>query len=125
MKKKLSRAKRRVKRSIVDKPARKYIFWVSDEFPWVYGGVGLLEDNGFARIPTQGVYVKPIRVMDVAEGEALAAVLGRLRAENETAHRLVNEGFFARLKAAAPWVVPVPKKKPSQVEPYPVSSSWR
>lgn len=122
MKKKPSKTKPRQKRSVVDTPARKYIFWTSDEFPYVFGGVGLLDDNGFARIPSQGVYVKPVRVMDVKEGETLAAVLGRLRAENETAHRLVNEGFSARLKAVAPWVVPVPKKKPSQVEPYPVSS---
>ena len=121
MKKKPSKAKQRVKRSIVDKPARKYIFWASDEYPYVYGGVGLLEDNGMARIPTQGVYVAPTKVMEVAEGEALAVLLGRLKRESEAAHRAVCEGFSARLKLTAGWVKPPIKKKPSQVEPYPVS----
>lgn len=116
-----ARAKQHVKRDSVDTPARKYVFWTSDEYPYVYGGVGLLEDNGFARIPTQGVYVKPVRVMEVAEGEALARTLGRLKQENETAAHLLNEGFSARLAQTAPWVRPTIKRPASQVEPYPVS----
>lgn len=124
MKKKPAKAKRRVKRSSVDTPARKYIFWASDEYPYVHGGVGLLEDNGMARIPTQGVYVAPTKVMEVAEGEALAVVLGRLKRENEAAHIAINEGFSARLKLVASWVRPPVKKKPSQVTPYPVSQRY-
>ena len=119
--KKPAKAKQRVKRSIVDTPARKYIFWASDEYPYVFGGVGLLEDSGMARIPTQGVYVAPTKVMEVTEGEALAAELGRLKRESEAAHRAVCEGFSARLKLTAPWVRPPMPKKPSQVTPYPVS----
>jgi len=109
------------KHSTVDTSVRKFVFWASDEFPYVHGGVGLLEANGMARIPTQGVYVAPTRIMEVAEGEALASELGRLKRENEAAHIALNEGFSARLKLAAPWVRPPAPKKPSQVVPYPVS----
>ena len=119
--KKSTKAHQRVKRSVVDTPARKFVFWAGDEFPYVFGGVGLLEDNGAARIPTQGVYVVPVKVMEVAEGEALARQLGALKAENEAAHRAINAGFSARLKLAAGWVRPPMPKKPNQVTPYPVS----
>ena len=112
------------KKSTKAAPVQKYIFWASEEYPYVHGGVGLLEGNGMARIPTQGVYVAPTRIMEVAEGEALAVELGRLKRENEAAHRAVCEGFSARLKLTAGWIKPPIKKKPSQVEPYPVSKAF-
>jgi predicted DNA-binding antitoxin AbrB/MazE fold protein len=76
----------------------EYGFWSSDKFPFVLGSPGEMQADGWFKALSYGDGVfKPVKVLELQEGEALAAKLNELKAEYAAVQNSVYRGFKARL----------------------------
>jgi hypothetical protein len=81
------------------------IFWAYDQFPYVLGAPGTMEDDGMATVPSYQSKVRPIKVLAMTEGREMLARITELNKEHIAAMRAIHCGFVARLKEVAPWAV--------------------
>lgn len=88
------------------KPVKQFAFWPYDQFPYVLGALGELQDNGmFKPDGYGGSTFRPIRVYHGkaawTEAQKLWAQIIRLKGERVETLLSVNAGFRARLSALA------------------------
>ena len=76
--------------------------WPYSQFPYVICGVGFMQDNGTAYLPSYMQHFRPVKVLSLKDGVALKAKLDALEQEHKTALETLHEGFIARLRAICP-----------------------
>ena len=76
--------------------------WRYSQFPYVICGVGFMEDNGTAYLPSYMNHFRPIKVLSLKDGKELAVKLDALEQEHKAALETLHEGFVARLRMICP-----------------------
>lgn len=79
------------------------IFWRYDQFPFLLGSPGFMQDNGMAYCPSYQGQFRPVKVLSLAEGKQLWDKLEGLQRERNEMLKAIEVGWKARLDQLAPW----------------------
>lgn len=80
----------------------KMMVWPYSQFPYVICGIGFMQNDGTAYIPSCMQHFCPVKVLSIKDGLKLKAELAALAFQHKAALNRLHEGFVTRLRAICP-----------------------